>query len=144
MANVSLEKFKKEDAIFIRDNFPTYFRDNSIENIENVIEQWENSLGFCIMCDNKKVGIIALTERQDKSLSWGTSIIEDFRGKGIATKAFGLAVVEAKKKGYSTIISSCSKSNIASLHLHKKAGFDLIKEEINPAGNEMCRWEMNI
>jgi hypothetical protein len=28
--------------------------------------------------------------------------------------------------------------------LHRKVGFNLIKEEINQSGNEMCRWEKNI
>lgn len=144
MSKISLQKFKKEDAIFIKNNFPTYFKDNSIENIEKIIGFWKSSLGFCIMYDNQKVGIIALTERQDKSLSWGTAILQEYQGKGIATKAFELIIIEAQKQGYSKIVSSCAKSNIASQNLHKKVGFDLIKEETNPAGNEMCRWEKNI
>lgn len=142
--SVSLRKFEKEDAVFIRLNFPTYFKDNSIENIESIIDEWKHTLGFCIMYDNQKVGIIALGEKQDRALSWGTGILEEYRGKGIGTKAFELIVKEAQKQGYSKIISSCAKSNIASRNLHKKVGFTLIKEEINPAGNEMCRWERNI
>ncbi len=102
------------------------------------------SLGFCITYENQKVGIIALTEKQDKSLSWGSAIIKEYQGKGIATKAFELIVGEAQRQGYTKIISSCAKNNIASRNLHKKVGFDLIKEEVNSAGNEMCRWEMNI
>ena len=144
MQKVSLEKFKKEDASFIKDNFPTYFRDNSIQNIENIIDEWKETLGFCIMYGKEKVGIIALTEKQDKQLSWGESIKEDFRGKGIAKEAFKLIVKEAQKRGYLKIISSCAKSNVASHNLHKRVGFELVKEEINLAGNEMCRWEMNI
>lgn len=144
MLNIKLEKLKKEDATFIIDNFPTYFKDNSIENIEKIVNSWKSSLGFCIMYNNQKVGIIALTERQDKSLSWGTAILQEYQGKGIATKAFELIIIEAQKQGYSKIVSSCAKSNIASQNLHKKVGFDLIKEEINQAGNEMCRWEKNI
>jgi len=144
MNKVKLEKFNKDDAKFIRDNFPTYFMDNSIDNIERIIESWNQSLGFCITYENHKVGIIALTEKQDKSLSWGSAIIKEYQGKGIATKAFELIVVEAQRQGYTKIISSCAKSNIASRNLHKKVGFNLIKEEVNSAGNEMCRWEMNI
>lgn len=144
MIKVNLEKFKKEDAKFIRDNFPTYFLDNSISNIENVIEEWSNSLGFCIKFENKKVGIISLTEKENRTLSWGTAIIKEYQRKGIATKAFKLAVRKAKRKGYTKILSSCAKDNIASQNLHKKVGFTLIKEEVNSSGNEMCRWEMVI
>lgn len=142
--SVSLKKFEKEDAVFIRDNFPTYFKDNSIENIESIIDEWKHTLGFCIMYDKQKVGIIALSEKQAGVLSWGSGIVEEYRGKGIATKAFELILVEAKKQGYSKIVSSCAKTNIASRNLHKKVGFTLIKEEINPAGHEMCRWERDI
>ncbi len=144
MIKVKLEKFKKEDSKFIIDNFPTYFMDNSIENIERIINDWNHSLGFCIIYENQRVGIVSLTEKQDKSLSYGTSILKEYQGKGIATEAFKLVLKEAQKQGYTKIISSCIKSNIASRNLHKKVGFDLIKEEINSAGNEMCRWSMNI
>ena len=98
MQKVSLEKFKKEDAAFIKDNFPEYFRDNSILNIENIIDEWKEKLGFCIMYGSEKVGIIALTEKQDKQLSWGEAIKEEFRGKGIAKEAFKLIVKEAQKE----------------------------------------------
>jgi len=141
---VKLEKFKKEDAKFIKDNFPSYFKDNSIDNIERIIENWNQCLSFCITYENKKVGIVSLTEKEDKNLSWGTSILKDYQGKGIATEAFNLILKKAKKQGYTRIISSCIKNNIASINLHKKVGFYLIKEEINSAGNKMCRWEMTI
>ena len=144
MQQVRLEKFKKEDATFLQENFSYGFLDKSIENFENIIEGWKTSLGFCIVYNDEKVGFISLSEKQDKKLSWGTAIKEEYRGKGIAGEAFKLIVQEAKKRGYFTIISSCAKSNTASQALHKKVGFSLIKEEINQAGNELCRWEMNI
>lgn len=144
MQKVRLVKFKKEDATFLLENFSYGFLDKSIENFENLIEKWKTSLGFCIIYNDEKVGFISLGEKQDKKLSWGIAIKEEYRGKGIAGEAFNLIVQEAKKRGYSTIISSCAKSNTASKKLHKKVGFDLIKEETNLAGNEMCRWEMNI
>ena len=144
MLNVSLIKLNREDVKFIKDHFSTFFKDNSIENIERIIDSWKQSLGFGVVCDNQKVGIIALSEKADQSLSWGVAILEDYQGKGIATKAFELVVNEAKQKGYSKIISSCAENNIASKNLHKKVGFSLIKEEINQAGNKMCRWEISI
>jgi len=143
MKKVSLIKFKKEDAEYIQKNFPNYFKDNSIINIENVIEKWKNSLAFCIVYNNEKVGIISFGEKQDKKLSWGMEIKDGFRGLGIGSLAFKLALIEAKNKDYSTIISSCSKDNLISKKIHEKMGFNLIKQEINSAGNEMCRWEMN-
>lgn len=145
MEKVGLAKFVKEDAKFIKENFPNYFRDNSIENIERIIvETKPDALWFCITYDGEKVGIISLGEKQDKKLSWGIMIKEEYRGKGIAQTAFELIKTKAKERGYSTIISSCSTDNIASTRLHEKCGFDLIKTEINQAGNEMHRWEREI
>ena len=69
---------------------------------------------------------------------------EEFRGKGIASKAFELIKNKAKEKGYSLIISSCVAQNKASENLHKKVGFNLVKTETNQSGFEMHRWEMQI
>lgn len=142
--NIRLEKFKKEDAIFIQTHFPNYFRDNSIENIEKVIDGWKNTLAFCIVCDDEIAGIITLGEKSDKQLSWGVMIREEFRGKGVASRAFELIKEKAKEGGYSQIISSCRSDNVASKRLHEKVGFRLEKTELNQAGREMYRWEMEI
>ena len=131
---VKLIKLEKSDAEFVRQNFPGYFRDDSVENIERIIESWKKSLCFCITYMNEKVGIITLGEKQEKKLSWGVMIKEEYRGKGIAKTAFEIIEKLAKEKGYSTIISSCAKENLASKRLHEKVGFVLIKEETNAAG----------
>ena len=144
MKNVELVKFEKEDAMFIQTNFPTWFFDNSIQNIESKIESWKDSLCFCIKYDNKKVGIITLGQREEKSLVWGVAVKEDYRGKGIAQKAFSLIKEKAKQKGFDRIISSCSSDNAASKRLHEQVGFTLVKTEVNQAGNKMHRWEMLI
>ena len=144
MEKIELIKFTNEDACFIRENFPNYFRDNSIEHIEKIIEGWKEKLCFCILYENKKVGIMSLGEKDEGKLVWGVMIKEEYRNKGIAQNAFFLIKEKAKEKGYSTIISSCSKKNIASIRLHEKVGFVLKKTEINKIGNEMCRWEMKI
>lgn len=141
---IDLIKFEKEDAEFIKENFPSYFKDNSIENIEKIIESWQSTLSFCITFNDKKVGIITLGEKQDKKLSLGMMIKDEFQGKGIAQFAFELIKSKARELGYSTIISSCSIDNIASIRLHQKCGFKLIKAEINTSGKEMYRWGMEI
>ncbi len=144
MNKVSLSKFQVEDAGFVKNNFASFFKNPTLDEVEKRIELWQDNLGFCINFGNNRVGLITLSEKQDKKLSFGIEILKEFRGKGIATHAFNLAAAEAKKRGYSTIISSCGKTNIASKNLHKKLGFALIKTEINAAGKEMCRWEKKI
>lgn len=139
--NVTLTKFKIENAEFVQHNFPYYFKDSSIENIEQAIKNWENTLAFCINYNNKPIGIISLSERSSTELSFGIAIIEEFRGQGLAEIAFEKISHLAKENGFQKIISSCSSQNRASKRMHEKLNFKLIKEEINPAGNKMCRWE---
>ena len=107
-------------------------------------DESKNSLLFGITYDDEKVGFIILSKKQDNKLCWGEAIKEGYQGKGIATKAFELAKQKAKEEGYTLIISSCSSGNVASKKLHEKCGFKLIQTEINQAGNEMHRWEIQI
>lgn len=141
---VKLQKFTKEDAGFIIENFPGYFKTPTIEFVENQIEKWAKSLAFCIVYNDEKVGIITLSEKEGKKLSWGIIIKEEYRRRGIAKEAFEIISVVAKEKGYSMVISSCAKENVASANLHEKVGFSLVKEEINSAGREMLRWEKEL
>lgn len=141
---IRLSKFEKDDAEFIQDNFSFAFRDCSITNLESIIEGWKNTLGFCIVYNNEKVGFIILSQKQEGKLGFGIAVRQEYRGLGIATKAFSLAKEKAKEKGYSVITSSCSADNYASKGLHEKLGFKIIKTETNSAGNEMYRWEMVI
>lgn len=144
MQDVRLEKFKNEDAYFIQKNFPNYFKNNNIENIERTIKSWESSLSFCIVYRGEKVGIITLGEKEGGELSFGVMIKEEYRGIGIAQKAFAMIKDKAIEKGYSLIVSSSAVNNIASNKLHEKVGFKLKKTEINQSGREMNRWEMEI
>lgn len=144
MNKISLSKFDKGDVKFVLNNFAMFFKNPTAEQVEKRIEAWRDGFGFCINCDGQKVGLITLSEKQSKTLSFGIMILNQFRGKGIAKQAFDLAAAEAKSKGYTTIISSCAKTNQASIRMHQKIGFDLIKQEINAAGNEVCRWQKSI
>lgn len=142
--NVELVKLEKKDALFLQENFSYAFRDSSIENLEDIIDGWKDSLSYGIAYKKEKVGFITLGKKPEGKLGFGVAVKEEYRGKGIAPKAFELAKENAKKQGYEWIVSSCSADNIASKRLHEKLGFKLIKEEINQAGNKMLRWELKI
>lgn len=141
---VELKKFEKQDAVFLQENFSYAFRDSSLENLEGIIDGWKDSLCFAIVYDKKKVGFISLGQKPEGKLGFGIAIKEEYRGLGIATKAFAIAKQEAKERGYKQIVSSCSADNTASKRLHEKCGFTLIKTESNQAGNVMHRWEMDV
>ena len=144
MNKIELVKFTKEDVEFVSQYFSDWFGNVSLDRITSVVEKWKDSLGFCILCDGEKVGIISLSEKQDKTLSFGVMIKEDYRGKGIAKQAFELIRLMAAKAGYSMVVSSCAKANESSRRLHEKIGFKLTAIETNSAGQEMCRWQMEI
>ena len=141
---VALFKLEKEDAKFIQENFSFAFRDNSIEFIEDWIVKTASSLLFGISYDDEKVGFISLAKKEEGVLNWGIAVKTGYERKGIAFRAFELAKQEARNIGYKKIVSSCSRDNIASKKLHEKCGFGLIKTEINQAGKEMHRWELEI
>lgn len=144
MNEVELIKLSKKDAKFLQENFSFAFKNNSIEDIEKTIKNWESSLGFGIAYKQEIVGFIILSEKADGTLCLGEAVREEFKCKGIASKAFELAKEQAKNKGISVIVSSCSAENTASINLHKKLGFNLMETNINKAGNKMHRWEMKI
>ena len=118
MQDVRLEKFKNEDAYFIQKNFPNYFKNNNIENIERTIKSWESSLSFCIVYRGEKVGIITLGEKEGGELSFGVMIKEEYRGIGIAQKAFAMIKDKAIEKGYSLIVSRVCHLFPKQLHFH--------------------------
>ena len=141
---IQLVKFEKEDSHFIKQYFPSWLKDNSIENIERMIEKWKESLCFCILYGKEKAGIITLGGKDEEELRFGILIREEFRKKGIANRAFEIIKQKAKDQGISSIVSSCQSCNLASEKLHRKVGFELVNKEINQSGNEMYRWQMKI
>lgn len=147
--NVWLRKFNEKDLDFVLS--VNYFKSQTKEFVMPVLNEWikgesEGHLRFarCIMLDNKPIGVISLGEKEKGVVGFGISILEQFRGNGYATIAFNLAKEELKDFGIKKIKSSCAYSNIASKALHKKLGFILNKTEINPAGNKMNRYELEL
>lgn len=147
--NVWLRKFNEKDLDFVLS--VNYFKSQTKEFVMPVLNEWikgerEGHLRFarCIMLDNKPIGVISLGEKEKGVVGFGISILEQFRGNGYATIAFNLAKEELKDFGIKKIKSSCACSNIASKALHKKLGFILNKTEINPAGNKMNRYELEL
>lgn len=147
--NVWLRKFTKQDLDFLLS--VNYFKSQTKEFVMPVLNEWikgesEGHLRFarCIMLNNKPIGVISLGEKEKGVVGFGISILEQFRGNGYATIAFNLAKEELKDFGIKKIKSSCACSNVASKALHKKLGFTLNKTEINPAGNKMNRYELDL
>ncbi len=142
-----LRKLNKNDLDFLVQNFPYYFFKQDKEFIENTLNGWlnenEDKVTFtrCIMLDDEPIGIISMSEKEDKCVGFGIALLERYRGNGYSSVAFDLAKPYLISHGITKIKSSCSAKNLSSKHMHEKLGFKLIKTEINHVGNEMHRFE---
>lgn len=159
---INIRKFTAEDIDFILKNWVNtdkldgYWKDATKVSLSKSFEIWDKEideqgrpkLKFCIELDfhGKKfpIGVIYYSYNSDGFLTYNIFIDKNERGKGFATIATKLAEEKLKEKGVKTIKSSSFHKNIASINLHKKVGFQLIKQEINCAGNLMYRWEKNL
>lgn len=91
----------------------------------------KDSYRCAILVDNIYVGNIYLTDIQDGKAQYHIFIgNKDYWGKGIAFSASQLLLKYAKEKlNLSMIYSYTRKLNQSSLQLHKKIGFDIVREE---------------
>lgn len=93
----------------------------------NSTEQWEmktNSVCYTILCDDNPIGTISISHRdfENKSAKCGYWLESVSWGKGYATKAFVIAVDEAKNMGFKILTCSILKNNTASIALWKRQG----------------------
>lgn len=93
----------------------------------NSTKQWEiktNSVCYAILCNDNPIGTISISYRdfEHKSAKCGYWLESASWGKGYATKAFALAIDEARNMGFEILTSNILKSNIASIALWKRRG----------------------
>lgn len=89
------------------------------------------TLRFVAEINNRVVGWIAISPVSTRAVYSGVGevsvyISNDNKGKGIASKLFGMLVVESEKEGFWTLQSSIFAINTSSIQLHKKMGFRII------------------
>lgn len=155
--DLKLRKFNENDIDFIMNNWvgtdklDGFFKDRTRESLKESFEKYKNEksggrflFSYCIEVEGRPVGVIQFTEKYSNTPNLNLYIEDVYRNKGIGTKAFKLAKEIIKSKGYNLITSSCRQDNIASVNLHKKLGFGLIKSELSPNGTTMYRWELKI
>jgi len=96
---------------------------------------------FGLLNDNILVGTFSLYQREcdipENAVFFGIEVDKSKRMKGFATNAAFMAFKVAKEKGYEKIFSQAGASNIASVKMHEKCGFDIIEKAINKKGNEV-------
>ncbi|SCY34227.1 MULTISPECIES: GNAT family N-acetyltransferase [unclassified Lysinibacillus] len=89
------------------------------------------TLRFVAEVKNRVVGWIAISPISTRAVYCGVGevsvyISTDNKGKGIASKLFGMLIDESEKEGFWTLQSSIFAINSSSIQLHKKMGFRIV------------------
>ena len=155
--NIILRKFNKYDVDFVMNNWVNtdkldgFFKDKTRESLEESFEKYDLEksgdrflFSYCIELNDRPIGVIQFTEKYQGVPNLNLYIEDMYRGKGYGTKAFELAKKIIKSKGFALITSSCRQNNLASVRLHKKLGFKIIKTENSPNGTPMFRWQIEL
>lgn len=79
----------------------------------------------------------SVAEEKSFSISAGPEIFLPYRRQGYAQEAVALAYQYAREKGYTIAQIQIRTDNVASLALHKKLGFVIIRRDINRKGHEV-------
>lgn len=90
---------------------------------------------FAIDCGGRIVGTLSLYERTADTVSEGIEIYRPFRRRGYATEAICLAFDLARRRGYRQMTVQVLRDNTASLALHRKLGFQTVREEVSRRGH---------
>jgi len=133
---VEIRNFNNSDVKFIYDNWAENsdwegckFDKDKLEILSQINEfntkKFDNKYfeQFVITSNKKPVGMISLLEQNRDEVSVNVFIHQEFRRKGIATKAYSLIEKVAKDKGYKVLYAIVNEENKASINLHLKVGF---------------------
>lgn len=102
----------------------------SAEEFYRVCKAWEDknsAVCYCILNNGVPVGTISVSHRdfENKTAKCGYWIESSCWGKGYTTKAFELAIEEARQSGIELLTASILKDNLASIALWKRQGASL-------------------
>lgn len=102
--------------------------------IEKILSQNKSTL-FVAESDDQLVGfILALggnLKRNQHSAYLVLGVLEEYQGKGIATKLFNQVFIWAKEKEISRLELTVIKTNFKAFNLYRKMGFVLEGEKVN-------------
>ncbi len=108
-------------------------KQTSADEYYSVCKAWEvktNSVCYCILQDAVPIGSISISHRDfaNKTAQCGYWVESNRWGKGCTTKAFEIAIEEARQAGFETLYCSIQKHNLASIALWKRQGATLQKK----------------
>ena len=117
----------------------------SLEEIKAMFTQWKEKdyarryfEMFAVIKDAEIVGTISLYQHSMNIVSCGPEIFECYRKQGLGEQAMLLAMDIAKIKGYKMVFQQIRVTNVASISLHDKLGFETSEQIFkNRHGNEV-------
>ena len=84
--------------------------------------------------DDVVIGFMNLYAHSKHIISCGPAIKEDFQNNGYGFLAEAMALEYAKGKGYTIAVGGVDESNVASIALHEKLGFEMDRKYLNKHG----------
>ena len=118
----------------------------SKKDVETLVGIWNENIYqgryfevFLITSDDNNIGLISIYEIADDTISIGITIDKLHWNKGYGTEAFRYTLIKCKDLGYSNVESSTLADNSASIKIHEKNGFQLVKKGSNSKGN-ICNY----
>ena len=94
-------------------------------------EDWAELESYWMIVDGKTIGCVALKRDVDYDEESrpgclyieSTGILPEYQGQGFGSKAKAWQIEYAKKYGYGVIVTNMRESNVRSMELNKKFGF---------------------
>ena len=116
----------------------------------NSVDLWDGLATYLILADNKVVGSIAMRLHTDIAESYeadyldrpgsiyivSTGILPKWQGKGIGAIAKSFEIDYARKLNFERIVTNARASNIRSIKLNQKFGFQIIRTIAKWHGDE--------
>lgn len=102
------------------DQFYRYLRDIFFRDKESIYAVWVENGNY--------LSALRLEPYQDGLLLEALETIPEERKKGYAEKLISAVLQELAKQGHATIYCHVSKNNAASLRVHEKCGFRIIRD----------------
>jgi RimJ/RimL family protein N-acetyltransferase len=125
----AVQRYASDKLVARTTNIPhPYPKDGGESFVKNAVQGWENRkhFKFAIISDNKMVGGIDLNKPdfERRTIQCDYAISSSHWGRGIVTKAIGLAVSYAFRELDMNIVNSaCLERNPASSRVLEKNGF---------------------
>lgn len=145
---ISIRPITHQDSMIFQDTSYGTMDDESLQSMicESIARSHDGRYFemFAVYCDEACVGFVSLYACVKTEVSCGPEINPQYRMHGFAYDAVILAMDYAKSIGYKTAVAQIRQDNEASIALHKKLGFSLIKEFTNNRGKLVYWFEKDL